>query len=235
MVGRFLGLGLTALLLIGGCTADASNSDEEQGTTNESIIGGKVATDYPEAALINAPGYYCSGSIIAPRIVLTAGHCVSANSYTVKAPFASQSAHGSRKWTDYVATGETVNPNTLDVAVIILDTPINLSSYPRLGANQVDDGTNVVNVGRIQDGHLSTSTLFFGSPVAVRDAAPQFPKAYFSSVIIQSGDSGGPVYTGSGSNRTIVGVNSGAGGSTQVLARVDLAYAKIQQLIAANP
>ena len=35
--------------------------------------------------------------------------------------------------------------------------------------------------------------------------------------------------------RTIVGVNSGAGGSTQVLARVDLAYAKIQQLIAANP
>lgn len=238
MLARFFGLGLSALLLSTlafGCAADTDDADEEEGMTTESIIGGKKATDYPEAALINGQGFYCSGSVIAPRVVLTAGHCAHGSSFTVKAPFVNKSARGTRVWTDYVATGEVVNPNTLDVAVIILDTPIQLASYPKLGPDPIADGTSVVNVGRIQDGHLSTTTLYYGAPVAVRDGAPRFPKAYLSTDIIQSGDSGGPVYAGTGANRTIVAVNSGAGGSTQVLARVDLAYAKIQQLIAANP
>jgi secreted trypsin-like serine protease len=237
MVGtRIFGLGLSALLFstIAGCAADAA-PNEDEGATSESIIGGQTASAYPEAALINGQGFYCSGAIIAPRIALTAGHCAEGSSFTVKAPFVNKSARGSRVWTDYEPTGEVVNPNTLDVAVIILDTPIQLSSYPRLAQSAVADGTNVVNVGRIKDGHLSTTTLYFGAPVSVEDGAPQFPKSYLSTDIIQSGDSGGPVYAGSGANRTIVAVNSGAGGNTQVLARVDLAYAKIQQLIAANP
>lgn len=232
------GLGLSALLLSAlavGCAADAGDSDEAEGSTTESIIGGQKATDYPEAALINGQGFYCSGAVIAPRVVLTAGHCAHGSRFTVKAPFVNKSATGTRFWTDYVATGETVNPNTLDVAVIILDSPIQLASYPTLNPNKLANGTEVVNVGRIKDGSLSTTTLYYGAPVAVTDGAPSFPKAYRSPVLIQSGDSGGPVYAGTGASRTVVGVNSGAGGSTQVLARIDLAYAKIQQLIAANP
>lgn len=239
MFQRIFGLGLTFALsttLVMGCAADANEQEEAAGETSQEIIGGQVASAYEEAALINGNGYICSGAIIAPRIALTAGHCVGGSSYTVKVPYANnQSARGTRVWTNYVATGDTVNPNTLDVAVIILDTPITLSKYPKLASAPIADGTNTINVGRIKDGTASYSNLYFGRDVAVSDGAPSFPLAYRGSTIIQSGDSGGPVYTGSGANRTLVAVNSGASPSWQVLARVDLAYTKLQQLIVANP
>ncbi|MDB5218837.1 MAG: hypothetical protein JWO86_6764, partial [Myxococcaceae bacterium] len=201
------------------------------------IVNGSPATAYTEAALINTDTFICSGAVIAPCIVLTAGHCVvDAASWTVVAPYASkQSATGTHAWTDYVATGQSVNPSTLDVAVIILDKAITLSSYPKLASSASAAGTQAVNVGRIRNGQASFTGLFFGSAVTLQSGASYgFPKAYISSEIIESGDSGGPVYVGSGASRTIAAVNSGAGGGTQVLARVDLAYAKIQQLIAAN-
>ena len=63
-------------------------------------------------------------------------------------------------------------------------------------------------------------------------AAYGFPYAYMASEIIESGDSGGPVYVGSGASRSIVAVNSGGGGGSEVLARVDLVLADIQKIIA---
>lgn len=212
--------------------------DEILGASVEQpIVGGTSASAYAEAALVNGPGFFCSGAVIAPRVVLTAGHCVvGASSWTVVAPFAgNQSAHGSKSWTDYVSAGEQVNRNSLDVAVIILDKAITLSSYPTLGSTVVPVGTRAVNVGRIRNGQISNSTLYVGGPITLQSGATiGFPKSYVSKEVIESGDSGGPVFVGSGASRTIVGVNSGAGGGTQVLARVDLAYAQIQSLIAAN-
>jgi hypothetical protein len=225
-----------------GCAqpGDAPSSQDEEvlgEKVAQPIVNGAPANAYTEAALINTDTFICSGAVIAPRIVLTAGHCVvDAASWTVVAPYASkQSATGTHSWTDYVATGESVNPNTLDVAVIILDEAITLSSYPKLASAASAAGTQAINVGRIRDGQASFSALFFGSAVTLQSGSSYgFPKAYISSEIIESGDSGGPVYASSGTSRTIAAVNSGAGGGTQVLARVDLAYAKIQQLIAAN-
>lgn len=220
---------------------DGSSSPQDQeilgAKVTQPIVNGSPASAYTEAALINTPDFICSGAVIAPRIVLTAGHCVAgATAWTVVAPYAgNQSATGSHSWTDYVATGETVNPSTLDVAVIILDKAINLSSYPKLASAASAAGTQAVNVGRIRNGQASFSGLFFGSAVTLQAGSSYgFPKAYISTEIIEAGDSGGPVYVGSGASRSIAAVNSGAGGGTQVLARVDLAYAKLQQLIAAN-
>lgn len=225
-----------------GCAppGDAPSSQDEEvlgEKVAQPIVNGSPATAYTEAALINTDTFICSGAVIAPRIVLTAGHCVvDAASWTVVAPYASkQSATGTHSWTDYVATGESVNPATLDVAVIILDKAITLSSYPKLASAASAAGTQAINVGRIRNGQASFSGLFFGGAVTLQNGASYgFPNAYVSSEIIEAGDSGGPVYVGAGASRTIAAVNSGAGGGTQVLARVDLAYAKIQQLIAAN-
>ena len=220
-----------------GCVHDESPADEVLGETVEQpIVNGQPAGSYTEAALINGPGYICSGSIIAPRVALTAGHCVSGSTWTVVAPYGNnQSAKGSKKWTEYVSTGNTVNPNTNDVAVIVLDTPINLAWYPPLATSAVPSGTKAVNVGRIKNSQASNTGLFFGKDVTLSPGSScGFPKSYCSEEVIQSGDSGGPVYVGSGANRSIIAVNSGAGGGTQILARVDLAYAKIQEIIAAN-
>ncbi|MBS2015984.1 MAG: trypsin-like serine protease [Deltaproteobacteria bacterium] len=204
---------------------------------SQPIVGGTPATTYLEAALINMPGTICSGAVIAPQVAITAGHCVVGNtSFTVTTPFSgNQTARGKSTWTEYVDGGEFVDPNSLDVAVIVLDRPINLAFYPPLASAIQPNGTSAVNVGRIRNGTASFSQLFVGAPVTLRNAASSgFPKAYITSEVIQSGDSGGPVYVGSGASRMIAAVNSGSGGGTQVLARVDLAYTKIQQIIAAN-
>jgi hypothetical protein len=201
------------------------------------IVNGSPAGTYTEAALVNGPGFICSGAVIAPKIVLTAGHCVlDVATFTVVAPYAgNQSAKGSRYWTDYIEeSSDLVNPSTLDVAVIILDKAITLSTYPTLSSAPLPAGSKLVNVGRIQNGQASYSGLFFGAQVTIKSGGWGYPKSYVTEEIIQSGDSGGPVYAGSGAGRAIAAVNSGGGGGTQVLARVDLAYAKIQQLIAAN-
>jgi hypothetical protein len=225
----------SAALLFACSDIDSSEEEEllESEATGQPIVNGKPASEYTEAALINGQGYICSGAIIAPRVALTAGHCVSGSQFNIVAPYVNKSAKGTKKWTTYVPTGSYVNPNTLDVAVIVLDTPITLPSYPPLASSKVPLGTSAVNVGRINNGQASYSQLFYGKPVQLSDA-PGFPLAYGSESVIQSGDSGGPVYVGSGANRTIVAVNSGAGGGRQILARVDLAYDEIQRIIDEN-
>ena len=227
---------LACMASLGGCAPDAG-SDAAVTNHTEEIRSGSFATSiYPEAALVDGDSEYkCSGVLVAARVVVTAGHCVAVDTrFTVRLPAVSKSATGSNKWTDYHPTGEAVNPSSLDVAVVILERAIALPFYPPLASAPVANGSQAVNVGRIQNGDLSDARLFFGAPVAITQST-DFPLDYQSDAIIESGDSGGPVYVGQGPSRQIVAVNSGAGRSVQVLARIDLARAKIMQLIAENP
>ncbi len=221
-----------------GCAgAPEGSTDEDLSSTAEQpIVNGTPATGFGEAALVDMGNSICSGSLIAPRIALTAGHCVQGQSrWVVRVPSVGASAVATRSWTQYVSSSQSVDPNKVDVGILILDTPINLASYTPLANAAVPNGTSAVNVGRIRNGVASNSQLFVGQSVTLSDAARiGYPLSYVSSEIIESGDSGGPVYVGTGASRRIVAVNSGAGGGTQVLARVDLVYATIQDLIARN-
>ena len=240
-------LGFLSMIVASACSGaqDGSESTDELaggGTTSAPIIGGKQAGTYIEAALVdmykNGQLYAaCSGSVIAPKVVLTAGHCVDGTtSWKITAPYSGkQRANASTGTTfDWAENGaETVNPNHHDIGLIFLDTAITLSSYPKLAQSPVADGTGIVNIGRIQDGTLSNSDLFVGASTTVKNATSSgYPFDYVSTDIIQSGDSGGPDELPG--THTIVSVNSGAGGGTQVLARVDLLYSWIQQQIAAH-
>lgn len=67
-------------LLVVAATATASKASNPKATA--SVIGGHNTTvaEYPSLAFIEGlqatDGYACSGSVVAPRVILTAGHCV---------------------------------------------------------------------------------------------------------------------------------------------------------------
>ena len=246
-----LALCVLACSSLGACApaqGDLDDSNDELETTGTSapIVGGTTAPAYPEAVLVDMytagaswPSMICSGAVIAPRVVLTAGHCVEGIAkWRIKAPFAgNQTVYGSSGGTyDWAGvTSETVDPNKHDVGLVFLDAPITLSSYPTVASAGVAEGTNVVNIGRIQDGTASNTSLFVGANVAVKNGSRVgYPYAYYTNEIIQSGDSGGPDEIPGATPHKIVAVNSGAGGGTQVLARVDLVYAWIDAQVKAH-
>jgi hypothetical protein len=220
---------------------DESALEEDADSRDDAIVGGTVASSYPEAVLVDmAQGgqltSICSGSLVAPRVVLTAGHCIQGyDGWVVKAPFAGNQravAVGAETF-DWTSDGPYVATDQHDLGLVYLAEPIELGSYPKLANQRVAWNTQVRNIGRIDDGVASSTSLFLGPAVPVRDgAAVGFPFAYRAPETIQSGDSGGPVVV-SGTH-TIVAVNSGAGGGTQVLARVDLLSDWLAERIAAH-
>src|SRR6266478_6397750 len=136
-----LALVLAPALAIG--CSDLYGPDEEtlNPGTQSPIINGSTATAYAEGALVNMSKNgqvvaACSGSVVAPSVVLTAGHCVAGfTGWTVRAPFAqNQSANASSGETfDWKDNGsENVDPNAHDIGLVYLATPINLASYPAL-------------------------------------------------------------------------------------------------------
>ncbi len=72
-------LACLGLCLIGAAGASAG---EKEAKAHASIIGGRTATieELPSLAYLEGEnasgGYACSGTVVAPRVVLTAGHCV---------------------------------------------------------------------------------------------------------------------------------------------------------------
>ena len=229
----------------GGGGAPFDSFDSREGESASAIVDGTQALAYPEAALVemlNASGTIfaaCSASIIAPKVVLTAGHCVDGvASWQVTAPYANgqtanATAGGTYDWHENGA--DVVNPGHHDIGLLFLDTPIALPSYPALAKHPLKDGTEVVNVGRILNGTIARHNLYAGAPVAVSGGASVgFPFDYTAKLIIESGDSGGPAELPGRTPHLIVAVSSGAGKSNEVLARVDLVYGWIQAQIGAH-
>jgi hypothetical protein len=198
--------------------------------SSEPIVHGVPASGYPEAVLVDSvrwgKPWRCVGAVIAPKVVLTAGHCVvGVSSSRITAPFAKgQKANGVKFLSfDWKDTSGYIVPDQHDVALIVLDAPIQLASYPKVASTQIPDGTLALNVGRIQNGDASKNSLFVSQPLALRDGTPSGWKYnYLSAEVIQSGDSGGPVVLEGAAPHTIVAVNSASGNGTQFLARVDL-------------
>ena len=228
--------------LLCGCTGgDNVGFDQEPLRTN--------AKKYPEAVLVdamanNGTGAACSGTVIAPRVVLTAGHCVAGyTSWAVTAPNAADGAAvsaSSANVFDYMdLKAGKVNSGLHDVGLVFLDRSIRLDMYPVIAQSAVPDGSEVVTIGRrMQIGggptEVSTDELFDSDPFQIQAAGASAPYDYTSLIEIDHGDSGGPLMASASSPHLIVAVNSGGLASASEYARVDLVYAWIYEAILAH-
>jgi hypothetical protein len=194
---------------------DAKSPEEAQAITQAST----VAIDLKDAKGSSIGS--CSGTLISPDLVLTAGHCVvSAKKFKVTATSgkASTSTLAVTTWKDFQS--DFSHPHHADVALIRLDDPIELEGgYPAVSPVAVKAGTKAYKIARSAPDEAATTdsvTLSAGSEKGFR-----FTYAAGTSASGSFLDTGGAVMSAEGK---IVGIVSGRGRTSGNLyvARVDL-------------
>jgi hypothetical protein len=211
-------MSLTRLLccvLLASCGDGALELTTPFETNEGAILGGVPAPDYPEGATVSFDGKSCSAALIHPRAVLTASHCACGEPArtTVNLPALGQGAsvvqiyrHGNQPCRE----GGSIDARQRDLALMILDHPIQLPSYPSLGV--ASKGQTIRHLGQIGGGGgallIGPSTRAGeGIDLAYPDGRVSSDPRYFcTDWITQCGDSGGPVVL-AGSHQ-IIGVNS---------------------------
>lgn len=72
------------LFLAVGCTNPSASRDLPAGRGSSPIVGGQIDDGHDAVVLIQAGQFMCTGTVIAPDVVLTAAHCVVTNESCVQ-------------------------------------------------------------------------------------------------------------------------------------------------------
>jgi V8-like Glu-specific endopeptidase len=232
------------------------SAQESTGSSAQSIIGGAHDAADPAVVLVNADagdgtGWWCTGSVIAKRVVLTAAHCVedATSSTRFQILFGSDPIEGQPSAVVdvtsfhhdplYLATNNIAAGH--DAAVLILASdapatplPINTTALTQSMVGSAvyvvgygnDDGQNGTGAGTKRSAHTKLAGLEQG---VVDVGGPGETTC--------QGDSGGPTFMNVNGNNVIIGITSyGDFGCTSYgsSTRVDLSASFIQPYIDAN-
>jgi V8-like Glu-specific endopeptidase len=214
-------ISLAAALSLGllGCAVEDDHAVALEDDQQE-VVGGEVNTGDPAAVLLastNAEGQggYCTGTVISPRIILTAGHCVdnivsgrvhigTRPAATAGIPYAEWIAHPS--W-----SGDVLNDT--DIALVLLQQPItNVTPIP-LHVNSMDAAVGrsirVVGFGVTSaDGRDSGTKRVLDDVQISQMGNSRYYMFGQANNTICFGDSGGPDFVTANGRLEVAGVHS---------------------------
>ena len=214
---RILGAVCAGILAtsFGTLVACGGSSDDKASSVDPAVTARTVQAASVMVEIADANGLkvgQSSGTLIAPRLLLTAGHMISGQSKWVITTADGKKVTGSKgmtyDWRSYES--DKAHPRHHDVGVIYLDSPIKLDAYP-----SVVSETSSMSATRIRG--TGASFLPVASTIAWN---AQQPNSYVTDMpSAESLDIGGALFTANG----IVGVVEGKGLTTNKLymARTD--------------
>ncbi|MEO8905882.1 MAG: trypsin-like serine protease [Polyangiaceae bacterium] len=246
----FLGFSLLSLSLAA-CSAGAPDANDDAQSAEAPIVGGTTdrSKDLAVVAIDIGGEGLCTGSLIGPRLVLTARHCVSQTAEGVDCPARSPQIQGERAADSFtilvgddfqtarpVANGlRVIVPDSdvlcdHDVALIELDRAVTGIAPLSLGSLTGVKAVRGVGFGKRGDSAAAGKKMTRSNVKILAESGAEFEVGVLSC----NGDSGGPALDSQGRVVGIVsrgGPNCDGPNSENIYTRVDAFHAFINQAL----
>ncbi|MDB4954734.1 MAG: secreted trypsin-like serine protease [Myxococcales bacterium] len=201
-----------------------SSSAFASGTAPSPVVGGTAPRpgEWPDAVVVVASNALCTGTLIAPDVVLTAGHCIDIHPLEVVANTIDYSQPGGEAMRVKSATAYPDWENHYDVGVLVLEHP--LSVKPRAVASAcklAGASVRLVGFGLTTKSGTGHNSLLQQAMLPVIDYACTKDPGCATAVAPNGeftaggrgtdscfGDSGGPLYIDTPHGAAVIGVVS---------------------------
>lgn len=175
------------------------------------ILAGSDANDVPSVCTVTTDDTVCSATLVAPSVVITAGHCAAGHgAWRVRCPFSGdtreRSATESAVAPTFPGGGATVDARSgSNLALLLLDQPFASTAVATMRFSVTSTRMPAIAVGRVSG--ANGDRLLVSREFALTYREPTHGYALgVDRVIVQNGDSGGGLFDPT--SRELYGVSS---------------------------